>query len=109
MLSSVTAHLVGLQFGSEGARAACLMQHPTQCQLFEMFIKGLERRMGRDVRPNMGLDYRILHLILENVEQDLLSNEIDRHEKRNKGFVMERQGLLQHLQDSKTEDLEKRH
>eukprot|EP00957_Ditylum_brightwellii_P080061 6089057-Ditylum_brightwellii.AAC.1 len=38
--------------------------------------------MGRDIWPNLGLDNQVLHIILRNLEEDLLSTYLDRPHKQ---------------------------
>ena len=45
---------------------------PTQSRCFKKIIEGLLHRMGKQTKTNMGLDYRILHLILEGYEKELV-------------------------------------
>eukprot|EP00957_Ditylum_brightwellii_P086780 6603965-Ditylum_brightwellii.AAC.1 len=84
--------------------------------------------MGRDVHPNMALDYRILNTILSNIEKDLLEGHMNRKQKQylllwafymlicftaslrgNKDLMMEVQELLQHAHQGKDVPEDKRH
>eukprot|EP00957_Ditylum_brightwellii_P207730 15354287-Ditylum_brightwellii.AAC.1 len=84
--------------------------------------------MGCNVRPNLGLDYHVLRVILDYIERDLLADTLDRPQKQflllvgfyllicfigslcvNDSFMMELQGLLQHLGDGKKEPPELRY
>eukprot|EP00957_Ditylum_brightwellii_P206536 15348892-Ditylum_brightwellii.AAC.1 len=84
--------------------------------------------MGRDVHPNLALDYRVLHIILSNIEQELLSGTISICKKRiklllgfyllvrftaslrrNEGLMMEVQGLLQYSAKGNYEPVDLRH
>eukprot|EP00957_Ditylum_brightwellii_P064521 4896277-Ditylum_brightwellii.AAC.1 len=58
------------------------MNPPTHSVLFDTFVADLERKIGRDVRPDIDPDYRVMHLILENVNKDLS----DCGTKEEKGF-----------------------
>eukprot|EP00957_Ditylum_brightwellii_P134007 10217565-Ditylum_brightwellii.AAC.1 len=88
-------------------------------------MRGLEQWMGRDLCPNLGLDYRILHLILANIETDMLDSSWGQARihflllvgfylvrcftaslRGNEGFIMETQGLIQHKNDWKFEEKE---
>eukprot|EP00957_Ditylum_brightwellii_P089769 6837295-Ditylum_brightwellii.AAC.1 len=79
--------------------------------------------MGQDVRPNVGLDYKVLHIILDNIKRDILSDKYVRPRKcfllllgfyllicfvgslqGNEGFMMELQELLQHLDKGRKEE-----
>eukprot|EP00957_Ditylum_brightwellii_P096747 7368229-Ditylum_brightwellii.AAC.1 len=71
--------------------------------------------MGKDIRPNLGLDYRILHILLENIEEEMADRKLGWVWKcfllvfgfymiarftvslrGNKEFMIELQGLIQH-------------
>eukprot|EP00957_Ditylum_brightwellii_P048873 3708503-Ditylum_brightwellii.AAC.1 len=99
-----------------------MMNHPTLCVLFDAFMAGLERRMGRYMIPDMGMDYRIVHLILENISKDLSECALKRERRRfllvvgfylvvcfpaslrgNEGFMIETQGIIQHESRRKEE------
>eukprot|EP00957_Ditylum_brightwellii_P159158 12113229-Ditylum_brightwellii.AAC.1 len=69
-------HFLGLQ-----GETYQIMNHPTHSLLFDAFMAGLERKMGGDVRLDMGLDYRVLHLILENIDKDLFDHALKRERK----------------------------
>eukprot|EP00957_Ditylum_brightwellii_P137321 10468990-Ditylum_brightwellii.AAC.2 len=61
--------------------------------------------MGRDIHPNLGLDYRILHLILVNIETEMLDSS-SAALRGNEGLMMDTQGLIQHKNDGKFEEKE---
>eukprot|EP00957_Ditylum_brightwellii_P082662 6285451-Ditylum_brightwellii.AAC.1 len=72
-------------------------------------MTGLERHMGRDVQPNMGLDYQILHVILENIDKNLTDYTLHREKKYFLllvGFMMEVQKLLEHADQETVEEHE---
>eukprot|EP00957_Ditylum_brightwellii_P134150 10227559-Ditylum_brightwellii.AAC.1 len=92
-----------------------MMNHTTHSVLFDVFMAGLEKRMGRDMRTDMGLEYKGLHLILENINKDLSDCALKRERRRfllvvgfylvvcftatlkgNEAFMVEPQGLIQH-------------
>eukprot|EP00957_Ditylum_brightwellii_P046263 3510494-Ditylum_brightwellii.AAC.1 len=127
-MSSAKAHIQGAHFDIDKVQSCQVLQHPTHLPFFNLFINGLERHMGRDVRPNLGLDYQVLHVILRNLEEDLPSTALERTCKQNllligfyllvcfvgslrgnKGFMMELQGLLQNLMKSKEGEKEMQH
>ena len=60
--------------------------HVTRCHtdsiFFTMFNLGMRKRMGRDVRPDRALDHRVLHVILSNMEVDIVSGDTDEEERR---------------------------
>ena len=47
-----------------------------------MFTRGLLLRLGRQTKSNWGLDYKILHVILNNFESELLDDETSLSKKR---------------------------
>ena len=48
---------------------------PARSEFFKRFQQGLRSRMGRDVRDDATLDFRILHKILLNMNVELLGEE----------------------------------
>ena len=56
---------------------------PTDSRFFQLFTRGLLLRLGRQTRSNWGLDYRVLHLMLTNLERDLDEENLDQEERRN--------------------------
>eukprot|EP00957_Ditylum_brightwellii_P025295 1913941-Ditylum_brightwellii.AAC.1 len=46
-----------------------------------MFIWGLQWYMGRNLRPNLVLDYNVLHAILHNIEQELVDGIANTYRK----------------------------
>eukprot|EP00957_Ditylum_brightwellii_P151968 11572186-Ditylum_brightwellii.AAC.2 len=71
-MSSADAHLQGIYFCGDRGASYHAVPHPTHSPLFELFMHGLLSQMGRDLCPSMALDYRILHIILSNIEKGLL-------------------------------------
>eukprot|EP00957_Ditylum_brightwellii_P048646 3691374-Ditylum_brightwellii.AAC.1 len=67
-MSSATAQLSGLHFQGDRGNSYHLLYRATHSPLFNEFMTGLEHCMGRDVQPNMGLDYQILYVILGNID-----------------------------------------
>ena len=59
-----------------------LSSSPTQSQFFTLFSRGLLLRMGRQTKVNLGLDYRILLVILERLESDYLNSFVTSNERR---------------------------
>eukprot|EP00957_Ditylum_brightwellii_P196409 14965183-Ditylum_brightwellii.AAC.1 len=80
-MSSAEAHLQGIHFCRDRGANYHAVPHPTHSPLFELFMCGLLKQMGRDVCPDMALDYRILHTILSNIEKDLLEGPMNRKQK----------------------------
>ena len=56
---------------------------PSDSRWYQMFMRGLLIRMGRQVESNWGLDYRILLKILFNLEEEFNSDECTPARKRN--------------------------
>ena len=90
---------------------------PTQTRFFSKFMEGLLKRMGRQTKTNMGLDYRALHIILNSYEIELNDPSTSDERKRavvifgsffvlgfvlalrgSEGFLIEAHGLISHLQ-----------
>eukprot|EP00957_Ditylum_brightwellii_P044770 3396259-Ditylum_brightwellii.AAC.1 len=57
-MSSAEAQIQGVHFCGEKGSSYCAVPHPTHSTFFELFMCGLQCCMGRDVCPNMALDYR---------------------------------------------------
>ena len=55
---------------------------PTQTRLYKKFVVGMLYRMGRQTRPNIALDYKILHLILKQFESEIVSLVVPAERKR---------------------------
>ena len=55
---------------------------PTDSKLFQMFMRGLLLRMGKQTESNWGLDYKVLLAILFNLEERLNSEEATGERKR---------------------------
>jgi len=89
---------------------------PTQCRLYLKFVGGMLARMGRQTKPNIALDYKILHLILQMFESEIRSPAVSMERKRwlvccgtllllgfvlslrgPECFMVEAHGLLSHL------------
>ena len=62
-----TAHTFRNIQGDSFTNSSC----PTQTRCFQTLMEGLLERMGKQTKSNMGLDYRILHLILNGYEAEL--------------------------------------
>eukprot|EP00957_Ditylum_brightwellii_P103321 7874305-Ditylum_brightwellii.AAC.1 len=80
-MSSARAHVEGAYFDGDRGQSHHVLQHPTHSTFFILFISGLERQIGRDVWPNLGLAYWVLHIILRNLKEDLLPASLDRPHK----------------------------
>ena len=89
---------------------------PTQSRFFQKVMEGMLRRMGRQTKSNMGIDYQALHIILNNYEWELGDpcTPVDRKRKvimygtffllefvlslrSHEGFLIEAHGLISHL------------
>ena len=56
--------------------------NPTRSEFFLRLQTGLRSRMGRDVRGDLPLDYKIVHLILDQLEKELLDYETSLKRRR---------------------------
>ena len=56
---------------------------PTDSRFFQLFTRGLLLRLGKQTKSNWGLDYKVLHLILENLEEELEKEKAGSYESRN--------------------------
>ncbi len=69
--SSPIASKIGLSFkGNKGAMVH-FTDSPLNSLFFRSFMSGLEKRMGKVVCQDLGLDVRILVLMLEHMESDI--------------------------------------
>ena len=108
-----TTHTFRTLQGKVFSNSSC----PTQSRCFKKIMEGLLCRMGKQTKSNMGLDYKILHLMLDGYEAELGSADVDVERKRkvvnfatffllgfvlslrgNEGFMIEAGGLASHLQ-----------
>ena len=95
---------------------------PTQSLFFVRFMTGLLHRMGKEVKMDRALDVRILHIILKNLEK-VACETSDHKVKReaiilgfylvitftcsirgNEGFMIDFNGLIDHVNDGKRVD-----
>ena len=93
---------------------------PTNSLFFTRFMEGCLSRMGQDVRSDLALDPRILHHILRMLKERINAEGVTYAEKRiatitgaylimsfvlslrgNEGFMLDLQGLIQHINDGK--------
>ena len=96
---------------------------PTDSRFFQLFTRGLLLRLGRQTKSNWGLDYKALHIILSNLEEELEENELKKGEKRslimlgsflmigfvcglrgNEIFLVEAEGIQKMIEKGKKED-----
>lgn len=54
----------------------------TQCRLYLKFVGGMLARMGRQTKPNIALDYKILHIILQMFQDEIVSEVATPERKR---------------------------
>ena len=99
---------------------------PTDSRLYQLFMRGLLLRMGRQVESNWGLDYRALGIILEGLEKKIEEGNETAEGSReaimlgaflvvsfvcalrgNEGFMLEAEGLQQMIAFGKNEEEEK--
>ena len=95
----------------------------TNSLFFIRFMEGCLKRMSEDIRSDMALDPTILHLILTDLEVELFDENTTRARKRfvvvlglylvmsfclslrgNEGFMLDLQGLIQHIMDGRSEN-----
>jgi hypothetical protein len=93
---------------------------PTDSKLFQMFMRGLLLRMGKQTESNWGLDYKVLLAILFNLEQRMEDDNESVIEKRecillgafltiafvcalrgNEVFMVESEGLQRMIEEGK--------
>ena len=71
-----------LVFRGEKGMSYRLSHAETESHLFVKFIRGLESRMGKLVRSNLALDYRILLIMAQHYEAELADTSVDYWRKR---------------------------
>jgi hypothetical protein len=59
---------------------------PTDSRFFQLFTRGFLLRLGKQTKSNWGLDYNVLHVILNNFEQEL--EERDCSPERERELIM---------------------
>lgn len=96
---------------------------PTESKFYTLFMRGLLLRMGRQTIVNMGLDHRVLLVILDMLEADFNDRRTDSIRKRetvmtacflligfclalrgNEIFMVEAHGICSHIHFGKDED-----
>ena len=111
-----------LAFRDSKGNAFLASEVPTQSRFFTMFMRGLLLRMGRQTEVDFGLDYNILHMILDNLEEEIEDGETDPGRRRwcimvgnflllgfvlslrgNEGFMVEAHGLQSHRDCGRSE------
>lgn len=55
---------------------------PTDSKLFSMFMLGCEKRMGRFVKQDLGISYRMIEAMLELYDEELTDENVDNARKR---------------------------
>ncbi|GFH49897.1 hypothetical protein CTEN210_06373 [Chaetoceros tenuissimus] len=55
---------------------------PSNSEFFSRFMMGMERRMGKQVRQNVGLSVEVLHAILDDYEEEFSSDKCSVSRKR---------------------------
>eukprot|EP00957_Ditylum_brightwellii_P048544 3683690-Ditylum_brightwellii.AAC.1 len=97
-MCSTTTQLSGLYFQGDRGSSYHLLAHDTHSPLFNAFMAKLEHYMGRDGQPNMGLNYQVFYVILENIDKDLIDTTLHWEKKR---FLL--LGLLEHTEQGTME------
>ena len=101
---------------------------PTDSRFFQLFTRGLLLRLGKQTKSNWGLDYKVLIIIMKNLEEELEEEELSTIDRRNvimlgsflvigfvcalRGneiFLVEAEGLVKMIEKGKVEDEEKLH
>ena len=109
-------------FKSLKGEVLTISDSPTDSRLYQMFMRGLLMRMGRQVESNWGLDYRVLLKILVNLEYEIHQNTTNDNRKReivmlgsylvvcfvcalrgNEGFLVEADGLKRMIKNGSEE------
>lgn len=80
--SSVWAEEHSLVFSGEKGRKYRTAHGETESFFYKVFNLGLEKRMDKDVRSNIGLEFGILLQMLDNVEGEMFARGTDRDRKR---------------------------
>ncbi len=86
--SSALGNLRGGTWTGDSGKAMRTSTCPTLSLLFEKFMKGLEKRMGKLVKRDKALDVRILIVILRNYSNELLDTRTSGARKRFVTIVM---------------------
>ena len=120
--SSAEAATRKIMLRTDGGREYRTTDCPTQSLFFTRFMTGLLHRMGKEVKTDRALDVRILLLILKNLEKDAceaVEHKIKREAiilgfylivaftcslRGNEGFMIDLNGLIDHVYDGKRED-----
>ena len=95
----------------------------TRSEFFVRFKEGLKSRMGREVKGDLALDYRILHKILFRLKKEVLDHSTSLERRRdvaafgafytlsftlalrgNETKMMDLGGLINHLNDGKEDE-----
>ena len=74
----------GLEQWDMKGNAFLASEAPTQSRFFTMFMRGLLLRMGRQTEVDFGLDFRILHVILDNLKEEI--EEVETEESRRRSL-----------------------
>ena len=109
-------------FKSLKGESLSITDSPTDSRLYQMFMRGLLLRMGRQVESNWGLDYRILVKIMSNLDLEFRRESTLLTRRRevimlgsylvicfvcalrgNEGFLVESDGLQQMIDTGKEE------
>ena len=80
--NSFEGNIKTLVFRGDKGRSYKLSTSGTESKLFTKFIQGCELRMGRDVRSDKALHYKILHQIIRNFESELMDYDVPWERKR---------------------------
>ena len=114
--SSPVAEGHSLVFAGEKGRKYRTAHGDTESLFFKLFVMGLEKRMDKEVRSNIGLEFEILMQLLKNLEEDCRLPVVSRERRRflavfgaylvigyggslrgNEGFFVEAKRLIQDI------------
>lgn len=71
-----------VKFQNETGAMMHFYHAPSNSEFFSRFMMGMERRMERQVRQNVGLSVEILHAILDDYEEEFSSSKFSLNRKR---------------------------
>ena len=81
-VSSIANESYTHSFRNLGGKLFTNSNCPTHSRFFLKFMEGMLHRMGKQTKSNMPLDYKVLHLILNNLECELIDSSVNKHRKR---------------------------
>ena len=67
---------------NERGQLMSFVSGPTDSKLFTMFMLGCEKRMGRFVKQDLGISFKMLQLMLEHYKVELRDERVEKDRKR---------------------------